>query len=83
MAKLKTFRNNKNISGNIIKEKIKEKRMLKKDICIKLELMGISITPDELLKIEKNELMIKDFELVALAKILDFDLNKFKEIFND
>ena len=80
---MKTFRNNKNISGNIIKEKIKEKRMLKKDICIKLELMGISITPDELLKIEKNELMIKDFELVALAKILDFDLNKFKEIFND
>ena len=79
MAKIKVFNNNKNISGTIIKERIKECKITKKDLCAQLELMGISINPDELLKIEKNELMIKDFELVAICKLLDIDLNIFKE----
>ena len=78
MAKIKMYNDNKNISGNIIKNEIKKSKFTKKYLCEKLELMGITISPDELLKIEKNELMIKDFELVAIAKLLDIDLNIFK-----
>jgi len=34
---------------------------------------------DELLLMEKNKLMIKDFELVAICKILKVDLNILKK----
>lgn len=80
MAKIKTYNNKKNIAGTVIKEKIKENKITKKELCEQLELMGIYINPDELLKMEKDILMIKDFELVALAKLLDIDLNAFKDM---
>lgn len=44
----------------------------------KLELYGVSISRNELLKIEKNELMVKDFELAAISEILNIDLNNLK-----
>lgn len=45
----------------------------------KLELYGVSINRNELLKIEKNELMVKDFELAAISEILNIDLNNLKD----
>ena len=44
----------------------------------KLELYGVSISRNELLKIEKNELMVKDFELAAISETLNIDLNNLK-----
>ena len=49
----------------------------------KLELYGVSISRNELLKIEKNELMVKDFELAAISEILNIDLNNLKNYLDD
>ena len=55
--------------------------MSKKDLSKELELCGVYINRDELLLIEKNQLLVKDFELIAISKILDIDLNNLKKLF--
>ena len=48
-----------------------------------LDTYGIYINTDELLRIEKNQLLVKDFELIAIAQILDIDLNQLKKYLED
>ena len=76
---IKKYNNKKNVAGDYIRKVMREKGIKKKDLCQKLELCGISINPDELLLMEKDNLMIKDFELIAICKILEIDINKLKE----
>lgn len=52
--------------------------MTKAELSKKLELKGVNINSDELLLIEKNKLLVKDFEIAAIAEILDIDLNNLK-----
>ena len=62
----------------VIRNALKQSGMTKAELCRKLELEGVAINRDELLLMEKNKLMIKDFELVAICKILKADLNVLK-----
>ena len=73
----------KNITGTLIKQAMEKKNIGKMELSKKLELMGVYINRDELLKIEKNELMVKDFELAAISKVLDIDLNNAKDYLDD
>ena len=77
----KKFNNLKNATGTIIKRAREEKKVSKKDLSKELELCGVYINRDELLLIEKNQLLVKDFELIAISKILDIDLNNLKKLF--
>ena len=70
---LNRYNNKKNISGTLIRNAREEK----------LDTYGIYINTDELLRIEKNQLLVKDFELVAIAQILDIDLNQLKNDLED
>lgn len=80
---IKKYKEKKNIAGPLIKESRKKVHMTKSELCKKLELQGVYINRDELLLMEKNQLMIKDFEMVAISKILDIDLNKLKSYLED
>lgn len=75
---IKKYNNKKNIAGSLIKEAREKKEMTKTDLSKKLELKGVCINRDELLLIEKNQLLVKDFELAAISEILDIDLNNLK-----
>ena len=75
----KKFNDLKNVTGSIIKKAREEKRMSKKDLSKQLELYGVYINRDELLLIEKNNLLVKDFELIAISKVLDIDLNNLRK----
>lgn len=75
---LKKYNNKKNIAGSLIREAREKKEMTKTDLSKKLELKGVCINRDELLLIEKNQLLVKDFELAAISEILDIDLNNLK-----
>lgn len=68
---LKRYNNKKNISGTLIRNAREEKGMSKVRLSQLLDTYGIYINTDELLRIEKNQLLVKDFELVAIAQILD------------
>ena len=74
----KKYNHKKNIAGVMIKEAREKKKMTKVELSKKLELYSIDINTDELLLIEKNQLLIKDFELAALSVVLDIDLNNLK-----
>ena len=75
---IKKYNNKKNIAGSLIKEAREKKEMTKTELSKKLELKGVCINRDELLLIEKNQLLLKDFELAAISEILDIDLNNLK-----
>ena len=62
----KKFNNLKNATGTIIKRAREEKKMSKKDLSKELELCGV---------------YINRFELIAISKILDIDLNNLKKLF--
>ena len=80
---LKRYNNKKNISGTLIRKAREEKGMSKVRLSQLLDTYGIYINTDELLRIEKNQLLVKDFELVAIAQILDIDLNQLKNDLED
>lgn len=77
---IKRYNNNLNVSGDIIKEARENKKMTKVDLCKKLELHAVYIDRNQLYMLEHNQLLIKDFELLAIAKVLDIDLNKLKDL---
>ena len=74
--------NKKNITGTIIKQARESKRITKTELSHRLELYGIYLHRNELYRIENNLVLIKDFELLALARILDIDLNQIKDCIN-
>lgn len=80
---LKRYNNKKNISGTLLRRAREEKGMSKVRLSQLLDTYGIYINTDELLRIEKNQLLVKDFELVAIAQILDIDLNQLKNDLED
>ena len=75
---MKKFNNHPNLVGELIKNARKKKNFTKVDLCRELELLGIAMSRNEIYRIEKNQMIVKDFELVAIAKLLDIDLNIFK-----
>ena len=80
---IKKYNNiSKNITGEIIKENREKQKISRIQLSNKLELLGIYLDRNEIRLIENNELMIKDFELIAIAKILNIDLNNFKTLFD-
>lgn len=80
---LKRYNNKKNISGTLIKKAREDRGMSKVKLSQLLDIYGIYINTDELLRIEKNQVLVKDFELVAIAKILNIDLNNLKDYLED
>lgn len=65
-----------NICGRRIKEERKRKKMNQTDIVVALELdYNIIIDGSALSRMERNERYIKDFELIAISKILDVSLD--------
>mgnify|MGYP000472402916 FL=1 len=80
---LKRYNDKKNISGTLIRRSREEKGMSKVRLSQLLDTYGIYINTDELLRIEKNQLLVKDFELIAIAQILDIDLNQLKKYLED
>lgn len=76
---LKQYNHKKNIAGPLIKQAREAKKMNKTELSKKLQLKGVYINRDELLLIEKNQLLLKDFELAAISVILDIDLNNLKD----
>ena len=78
---LKRYNNKKNISGTLIRNAREEKGMSKVRLSQLLDTYGIYINTDELLRIEKNQLLVKDFELVAIAQNIRYRPKSIKKRF--
>ncbi len=78
---MKKFNNHPNLVGDLIKAARKKKNFTKVDLCRELELLGIAMSRNEIYRIEKNQMIVKDFELVAFCIVLDIDFNDLKRYF--
>lgn len=79
---MKKFNNKPNIIGSLIKNAREKKKYTKIDLCRELELLGIEMSRNEIYRIENNQMIVKDFELVAFCIVLDITFNDLKKFFD-
>ena len=79
---MKKFNNKPNLIGNLLKTAREKKKYTKVDLCRELELLGIEMSRNEIYRIEKNQMIVKDFELVAFCIVLDINFNDLKQFFD-
>lgn len=70
---MRKYNNKSNISGKIIEQYRLKADMSREDLAEQLQLLGLSIDRPHILRIEKEKVIIKDFELLAICKILHID----------
>ena len=68
------YENNLNVIGSILREKRKEKNMSLEALSSKLLLLGINIPVTSLHRIENNQRTVRDYEICALAVVLNIDV---------
>ena len=72
---MKKFDGKSNADGKIIEKYRKSKNMSRADVSRELDLIDVPINPDELYRIERQNMILKDYELIAICMILDIDYN--------
>ena len=81
MSLIVKFNGNINVIGRLLKKYRVQNHLSYEQLSAKLELMGVSIHKQSLYDIENNKRTVKDYELFAIAHILNVDLNDFFEDF--
>lgn len=76
---MRKYNEQSNISGEIIEKYRLKQNMSREDLAAKLQLLGINIDRSYIYRIERQKVMLKDFELIAICKILDIDYAELKE----
>lgn len=74
---MKKFKGKSNCYGKLIEDYRTKQGLSRADLSREMDLLGIPLSGDEIYRIEKQKMILKDFELVAICIILEID---FKEI---
>lgn len=77
---MRKYNNKSNISGKIIEQYREKLKMSRDELASQLQLLGINIDRTGILRIENNQVILKDFELVAICKILQIN---YKDLENE
>lgn len=72
------YKDKSNISGKSIHERRIEHNLSLEKLSNKLELLGITLYPNDIYLIEKEQRIVKDFELMAICKIREIDTKDIK-----
>lgn len=70
---MRKFNGKSNVAGKLIAEYLTKQNMTKESLCQKLQLLGINIDRIHLYRIIKGEVILKDFELLIICKILNIE----------
>ena len=79
---MKKFKEKSNAFGEIIEYYRIKRKFSRADLSRELDLIDVPISPDELYRIEKQKMILKDYELVAICSILDIDYKELEELLN-
>ena len=71
------YKNKSNISGTVIHNSRIEHNLSLEKLSNKLELLGVTLYTNDIYLIEKGQRIVKDFELMAICKTLEIDINEF------
>ena len=66
-----------NIISNNFKEFRKEKGFSQRELCQKLDLLGVTLYKADIYAIEHNKRAVKDYELLAFSNVLDKPISDF------
>lgn len=77
--KSKDFNGKKNIVGNNLKKYREQKGLSQRDVCKKLELLGLQIYNSDIHYMEHGDKPIKDYESKALSIVLGISLEQMYE----
>jgi len=77
---LKKYDNQSNVIGKLIYKYRKQQKLSKTELSKRLQLHAVYLDLTELKRIECGEMIVKDFELIALCKVLDIDYNELKNV---
>lgn len=81
------YKENLNVTGKVIREKRIEKNMSLEELSGKLLLEGVNIPITSLYRIENNQRTVRDYEICALARVLEIEvlelLQPFLDIFDN
>lgn len=80
---MKKFNEKSNAYGKIIEYYRKKRGFSRADLSRELDLIGIPISPDELYRLEKQKMIIKDYELISICIILSVDYNDLEKIIKE
>ena len=70
-----------NFCGKIIKNARKSSNMKEEEVARKLQLEGLNVDKSFVSKVESSSVILKDFELLLIAKVLNIDLNEIRDKF--
>ena len=73
--KMYSYDGKRNISGDTIKRLRKARKLSQQDLAARLQVAGISLERDSISRIENGSRFISDFELKAMAQILETTVN--------
>ena len=73
--KMYSYVGKRNISGDTIKKLRKARKLSQQDLAARLQVAGICIERDSISRIENGSRFISDFELKAMAQILETTIN--------
>ena len=73
------YKDRSNIAGKVIHDSRIEHNLSLEKLSNKLELMGVTLYPNDLYLIEKEQRIVKDFELMAISEIHEIDMKKIKD----
>lgn len=80
---MKKYKGKSNAYGSIIEYYRLKNKFSRNDLSRELDLIDIPISPDELYRIEKQKLVLKDYELIAICHILHIDYKELEKIINE
>ena len=77
---MKKYENKNNVIGNLIKEYREKANLSKSELSRQLQLHAVYIDRTELVRMESRRMIIKDFELIALCKVLKIPFNALADL---
>ena len=76
---MRKYNGKSNISGEIIEKYRNLKNMSREELAEQLQLLGLNIDRSSIHRIENNSVILKDFELIAICKILGINYSELEE----
>ena len=77
---MKKYEGKTNVVGLKIKEYREHLKLSKGEVCRRLQLHAVYMDRTQLNRMETGRMIIKDFELLALCKVLNIDYDKLKDL---
>ena len=75
MSNIRKLNNKLNIVGSNIKKIRKTQKISQSDLCLKLDLLGVTMYATDIYEIENNKRLVKDFEVKAISLALNVSID--------